>query len=401
MSVALLKQNGRVIVFLMRTLATLALLFPLSTFLAAQQCPSACSCGTYGTAQGASGPAQYVVCMPPAGSYNGGMILFAHGYIAQGSPEPATWLSQLALPDGTALPALLNSQGFGFAASSFSTDGLAILQGIQDTKALINVIGAPPLNIPVQKYFVTGASEGGLVATKSIEQDHGSYAGGLAVCGPIGSFQKQLNYFGDVRVLFDYFFPGVLTSAGGTAIDIPFALIQNWFTQYEPAVIKAVESNPLATLQLVSTAQIEIGLNPSNAAGAIAGALWYNVFATGNAQTVLGGNPYDNSNTVYKGSFDDAKLNRLVERYAATGRALNNIAAYETTGLLHEPLVTLHTLADPIVPFWQEPLYAGKVLSQGSASELVEIPALAYGHCNVTAAQAETALSLLLLKAGH
>jgi hypothetical protein len=79
--------------------------------------------------------------MPPAGSYNGGMILFAHGYIALGSPEPATWLSQLALPDGTALPALLNSQGFGFAASSFSTDGLAILEGIQDTKALINVMG--------------------------------------------------------------------------------------------------------------------------------------------------------------------------------------------------------------------------------------------------------------------
>jgi hypothetical protein len=337
--------------------------------------------------------------MPPASSYNGEMILFAHGYIALGSPEPATWLSQLALPDGTALPTLLNGQGFGFAASSFSTDGLAILPGIQDTKALINVIGT--LGIPVHKYFVTGASEGGLVAAKSIEEDAGSYAGGLAVCGPVGSFQKQLNYFGDVRVLFDYFFPGVLTSAGGTAIDIPPALIENWFTQYEPAVIEAVNSNPLATLQLVSTAQIEIGLNPSNAASAIADVLWYNVFATNNGQIVLGGNPYDNTHTVYKGSFDDVRLNRLVERYAATGTALSNIATfYETTGLLHDPLVTLHTLADPIVPFWQEPLYAAKVLSQDSISELVEIPAVAYGHCNVTAAQAETALSVLLLKAG-
>src|SRR5215471_5951136 len=147
----LLQHEGRVIVLLMRTLAAIALLFPLPVFLGAQQCPSTCSCGTYGTEQGASGPAQYVVCMPPAGSYNGEMILFAHGYIAQGSPEPATWLSQLALPDGTALPTLLNGKGFGFAASSFSTDGLAILPGIQDTKALINVIGA--LKIPVQNYF--------------------------------------------------------------------------------------------------------------------------------------------------------------------------------------------------------------------------------------------------------
>jgi hypothetical protein len=388
------------IVFLMRILTAVALLFSLSGFVAAQECPSTCSCGMYGTEQGASGPAQYVVCMPPANNYNGRMILFAHGYIAQGSPEPATWLSQLALPDGTALPTLLNGQGFGFAASSFSTDGLAILQGIQDTKALINVIGA--LDIPVQKYFVTGASEGGLVAAKSIEENPRSYAGGLAVCGPVGGFQKQLNYFGDVRVLFDYFFPGVLTSAGGTAIDIPPALINNWFTQYEPAVIEAVNSHPLATLQLVNTAQIEIGLTPSNAASAIADVLWYNVFATSNAQAVLGGNPYDNTNTVYRGSFDDARLNGHVERYAATGTALSNIAtSYETTGLLYDPLVTLHTLADPIVPFWQEPLYAAKVRSQGSISELVEIPALAYGHCNVNAAQAKTALSVLLLKAGQ
>jgi hypothetical protein len=372
----------------------------VSRVAAAQQCPGSCSCGAYGTAQGASGPAEYVVCMPPANSYNGDMILFAHGYIAQGSPEPETWLSQLELPDGTALPTLLNGNGFGFAASSFSTDGLAILTGIQDTKALINVIGG--LGIPVQKYFVTGASEGGLVAAKSIEEDPGSYAGGLAVCGPVGSFQKQLNYFGDVRVLFDYFFPGVLTSAGGTAIDIPPFLIENWFTVYEPAVIEAVNSNPLATLQLVSAAQIEIGLNPSNAASAIADVLWYNVFATSNAQAALGGNPYDNTKTVYKGSFDDAKLNRLVERYAATGTALNNIATlYETTGLLHDPLVTLHTLADPIVPFWQEPLYAAKVLSQHSIAELVEVPAFAYGHCNVNGAQAETALSVLLLKAAR
>lgn len=384
----------------MRILVAIALLFPLPAFLAAQQCPGSCSCGTYGTAQSASGPSQYVVCMPPTGSYNGDMILFAHGYIAQGSPEPATWLSQLVLPDGTALPALLNGKGFGFAASSFSTDGLAVLPGIQDTKALINVIRA--LNIPVQKYFVTGASEGGLVAAKSIEDDPGSYAGALAVCGPIGSFQKQLNYFGDVRVLFDYFFPGVLTSAGGSAIDIPPALIQNWSTEYEPAVIAALNSDPLATLQLVSTAQIEIGLTPSNAASAIAQLLWYNVFATGNAQSILGGNPYDNTSTVYRGSFDDARLNRLVERYTATGTALGNIASYyETKGLLQDPLVTLHTVADPTVPFWQEPLYAAKVQRQGSASVLVELPALAYGHCNVTAAQAETALAVLLLKAAR
>jgi len=331
----------------------------------------------------------------PSSCYQGDMILFAHGYVAPDS-LPDAWLGQLALPDGTSLPSLLNGLGFGFAASSFSKEGLAILEGIQDTKALINVIAGA--GIPVHKYFVTGASEGGLVATKALEESPVSYSGGLSVCGPIGSFQKQINYFDDVRVLFDYFFPGVLP---GTATNIPATLIAGWATTYEPAVVKALTSNPLATLQLISTAKIEIGLNPGNAANAITGALWYNVFATNDAFLTLGGNPYGNTRTVYTGSFNDVRLNSLVERDSASPGALSNMANYETTGLLSDPLVTLHTLADPIVPFWQEPLYAAKVRAQGRLSKLTEIPALAYGHCNVTAAQAEAALLVLLVDAGR
>jgi hypothetical protein len=373
---------------------TYAILVPLFLpALLAAQCSSVCSGGPYGPAQGASGGAEYAVCMPqPSSCYNGTMILFAHGYLAPGTLS--TWESQLFLPDGTSLPTLLNGLGFGFAASSFSKDGLAILEGIQDTKALINVVSAA--GIPVQKYFVTGASEGGLVATKSVEESPTSYAGGLSVCGPIGSFQKQINYFDDVRVLFDYFFPGILP---GSAINTA-ALIPGW-PAYEAAVVKAVNSNPLATLQLISTAQIEIGLDPGNAANAITSALWYNVIATPNAITTLGGNPYDNTKTVYRGSFNDARLNAMVERDTASPAALTAMAQYETTGRLSDPLVTLHTLADPVVPFWQEPLYASKVQAQGHLSKLAEIPALAYGHCNVTAAQAEAALALLLVSASR
>lgn len=377
--------------------AVLLLLMPV--YLGAQCTSAVASQGSYGIPQGASGPAQYVVFMPqPASCYNGAMILFAHGYVPVGAPA-GTWQSQLLLPDGTNLPALLNSQGFGFAASSFSKDGLAVLQGIQDTKALTKVIQG--LSIPVAKYFVTGASEGGLVATKSVEND-ATYSGGIAVCGPIGSFRKQVNYFGDVRVLFDYFFPGVLATGapGESAINIPPALMINWTTVYEPAVRKAVNSNFLATLQLLLTANIPIGLNFNNAADAIVDALWYNVFATSDAQATLGGNPFDNIGTVYRGSFRDAHLNAVVARFAAAPAALSNIQNYETTGLLHDPLVTLHTVADPVVPFWHEELYAAKVRSTGSSSELAQIPALRFGHCNVTGTEAKAALLILLLKAG-
>ncbi len=378
--------------------ASLLLLMPVC--LVAQCTSAVASQGVYGTPQGASGPAQYVVFMPqPASCYNGVMILFAHGYIPVGAPSDA-WQSQLALPDGTSLPALLNSQGFGFAASSFSKDGLAVLQGIQDTKALTNVIHA--LSIPVAKYFVTGASEGGLVATKSVENDS-TYSGGVAVCGPIGSFRKQLNYFGNVRVLFDYFFPGVLTTGtpGESAINIPPALMIDWTAVYEPAVRKAVKSNFLATLQLVLAAKIPIGLNFNNAADAIVDALWYNVFATTDAQATLGGNPFDNIGTVYHGAFRDKHLNATVARFAASPAAVTSIQAYETSGLLHDPLVTLHTLADPVVPYWHEPLYDAKVDGTGSSAELAQIPVARFGHCNVNGTEAKAALLLMLQKASQ
>jgi hypothetical protein len=360
---------------------------------------SAAACTSGAPVLGVNGTAPYVVVMPqPASCYNGDIILFAHGYVAPGSPA-GTWLSQLALPDGTSLPALLNSLGFGFAASGFSKDGLAITQGIQDTKALTTVIAG--LGIPVHKYFVTGASEGGAVAALSLENDP-TYSGGVAVCGPIGSFQKQLNYIGDVRVLFDYFFPGVLTTGtpGESAINIPPALVAGWTGVYVPAVLHALAANPLATLQLISAAQIPVGLDLRNAPDAIVGALWYNVFGTNDAKATLGGNPYDNIGRTYHGSFNDARLNAMVARFAEDPAAVTHLGAYETTGRLHNPLITLHTTADPIIPFWQETLYAGKVASQGASRQLLQIPVLRYGHCNVNATEASAALLLMVLRAG-
>ncbi len=352
------------------------------------------SCSSAETDSGTIGTAPYVIYMPqPASCFNGDVVVFAHGYVPVGAPA-GTWLQQLMLPNGTNIPALLNGLGFGFAASGFSADGLAIVQGSADTAALTSYVAG---KMAVKKFFITGASEGGLIATKLAEQNP-LYSGGIAVCGPLGDFQKQVNYFGDVRVLFDYFFPGVLTVPGYSAVNIAPVLIANW-PSYEQAIANALKANPIATLELINTAGIEIGLNPANAGDAITGALWYNVFATTNAQAVLGGQPYDNSTRVYSGSLNDKRLNANVTRFSESSNIPGELMQYyDTTGVLKIPLVTLHTLADPIVPYWQEPLYATKVQAEHSSSELSEIPALAYGHCNVSSGDAEAAVALLLLK---
>lgn len=329
----------------------------------------------------AANGARYIVCMPdnPA-QWNGGLVLFAHGYIPEGAP-PDAWEAHLTLPGGPSLPDLVTQYGFGFAASSFSEDGLAVLEGVEDTMALIGIFKDTFHKQP-NRVFVTGISQGGLVAAKALEQHADELNGGLAACGPIGDFRKQIDYFGDARVLFDYFFPGVLGQPWTqTNITIPPELMQNWDSTYVPAMAAALQAKPLKTAQLLSTADIPIGLNPANAGEAIISALWYNVFATNEALARLGGNPFDNSRRRYSGSLNDLLLNLRVARFTADAAALNALTDYQTTGKLKRPLVTLHTTWDPVVPAWQESLYAQKVAAAGKSALLVRYPVPRFGHC--------------------
>ena len=151
----------------------------------------------------------------------------------------------------------------------------------------------PGLQIPFSKVLLTGASEGGLITAKSVEADS-SYVGGLAVCGPIGSFQQQINYLGDARVfsttssLESWVMDGPRTSLRFPPSD---ARLDDEICAGDP---ERSDKNPLATLQFLSMSKIPIGLNLANAADAIVSALFYNVFATNDAIATLGGNPYGN-----------------------------------------------------------------------------------------------------------
>ncbi len=178
-----------------------------------------------------------MICVPTS-NWNGDLIVFAHGYVDPRLPVDIPY-SQLVLSDGTTIPGLVNSLNFAFATTSYRKNGLAVLEGIQDILGLIhyfqNNYGA------TNKVFVVGASEGGLVTTLLTEQYSSSINGGLALCGPIGDFVKQVDYWTDFRIIFDYFFPGQLAP---TAINIPAALPNQWST-YTTATIGPIRMSRL------------------------------------------------------------------------------------------------------------------------------------------------------------
>src|SRR5436190_5377460 len=73
------------------------------------------------------------ICVPDPG-WNGDLVVFAHGYVAE-TGEPLAF-HHLQLPDGTSGPDLVQSLGFAFATTSYRQNGLAILEGVQDIAEL-------------------------------------------------------------------------------------------------------------------------------------------------------------------------------------------------------------------------------------------------------------------------
>ena len=324
------------------------------------------------------------ICVPVVG-WNGQLVVFAHGYIAAGQPKDFYHLTF----GGVSLPLLVQSQGFAFATTTYRQNGLAILEGADDIRALVAAFtaqrGAP------QRTFIAGASEGGLVAALLLEQSPDLFSSGLAACGPVGSFRGQVNYVGDFRVLFDYFFPNVIP---GTVVDVPQDVMINWYTQYLPAVLMALQANPARALELMRTSGAAYDpANPVTIGQTVANVLWYNVFGGADAEDKLGGNPYGNRLRLYFGSSNDLRLNLRVQRFTASPTAVANMTKYETTGRLTRPLITLHTKGDEVVPFWHEPLYLAKVLLTGH-SGLLPLPVDRYGHCNFNTNELLTAFAL-------
>jgi pimeloyl-ACP methyl ester carboxylesterase len=312
-----------------------------------------------------------LICVPSAG-WNGELVVFAHGYVAFNQPLN---FYQLTLADGNFLPTLVQSLGYAFATTSYRQNGLAILEGADDIRELLAAFGSPV------RTHIAGVSEGGLVATLLAERSPGLFASALAACGPIGSFRGQIDSFGDFRVLFDYFFPGIIP---GSAIDIPPAVIANWQTVYVPRIAVALASNPGRALELMRVSRAAFDpANPATVANTTLNMLWYNIVGTNDAVGKLGGNPFGNRLRWYFGSSNDLRLNLSVKRFTASPVARAAVRNYETSGDLSIPLVTLHTTADEVVPYWHELLYLPKVDLSGRG-RIFPLPVFRYGHCNFT-----------------
>jgi hypothetical protein len=197
-------------------------------------------------------------------------------------------------------------------------------------------------------------------------------------------------------------YPGVLP---GDAVNVPEGYVPTP-AQVQALVVPAILANPLGLFAIASTAQTPLAYVPGNVTvagpsltsliGSLVTQLWYQLIGTPDVlDRTHDHSPFDNSNTTYTLGTPVvpalapllsnliAGANAGVERFTSPPDAQNFLAKYYVpTGDLQIPVITVHNLFDPLVPYFHEPAFQQIVQSAGASDMLLQRAVADYGHCS-------------------
>ena len=347
----------------------------LSAVVAAQS-PS------FTTITGEIGPGSlYEIAMPTV-PWNGELVVYAHGIVPPSAPIALT-----DEPKFLELRETLTSQGFALVYSSYSVNGWGGMKdGVARTHQLRGIFASRVVQ-PTRVYLV-GESMGGLIAVMLVESFPGQYDGALSLCGVLAGGVETVRYLSDARVVFDYFFPGVVP---GTLFDVPpgvnFDPGGPTYVAVRAALVAGLSSDGQPTLQFAKAAKLP-AVGPLETITGGMNIVGMTLTQAANLLDLTNGHmPYDNSLTWYSGSKDDAALNDPasgVARYVSDPSGINYLEHYyRPTGDLRVPVLTLYTARDPISPKFHEQAYRGAVVNAGAEDYLLQREVEAFGHCGL------------------
>jgi len=309
------------------------------------------------------------------GNWNGDLVLYAHGFRGTGLELTVS---------NPRIREYLVTNGYAWAASSYSKNAYDVKQGVKDTHALGQFfhgkVGKP------RRTWITGHSMGGHITGVAIEQYPRAYAGALPMCGVMGDNE-----------LFDYFLDFNLVAQALAGVDAQFPFPADYLTDVVPDLQMALGSpypvalNQFGLMLAGVTQNISGGPRPGFPISfAVWGNFLFTVGVTGGDIGVAPGNVQDNWETVYQIDSDPAlspeeiALNAAVLRVAMDpqGRHPDGLANIPPiTGKLPIPVLSLHTIGDLFVPFSMEQIYARRAAMQGAADRLVVRAIRDHGHC--------------------
>jgi pimeloyl-ACP methyl ester carboxylesterase len=229
---------------------------------------------------------------------------------------------------------------------------------------------------------MTGVSMGGGITLALMENYSEHYNGALAQCPLSSRPYVQTRKEFEALVLFDALFPGVLPHLTWI-LDIESDYSAPGFAEMGnriEAAEKALAGDSLRAGDLARYLQVKITDLP-----------FLLFFGEGVLRDIVlraGGNPYDNTNTVYSGFSDDWELNLIVKRFEATADPETFFGKYDRTGNIGKPVVLMHTVYDELIPPpYGEVNFENMVHLQGKDHLLTVKLCGGQGHCAFTPEQ--------------
>ncbi len=365
--------------------------------------------------------ATYVIDVPPL--WNGTLLLYSHGYVVPGSPNPATDVGD-PLTGGYMLAA-----GYALAGSSYATTGWAVQQAIPDQIATLDAfesaIGTPTTTI------AWGHSLGGMITAGLVQEYPGRFNAALPMCGVLSGGVGTWNGSLDVAFAFN-------TLVAGGALQVVDITNPNQNLTNAEEILAGAAATPQGQARVALAAALgdlpgwfdptspEPARNdyPSQIANQF---LWLSevdfpfIFALrAELEARAGGNVSWNTGVNYeehlKHSVDYAEVRAL---YAAAGLSLEadlatlknaqriqadaGALAYLSQNIIYNgqlpfPVLTLHTVGDGLVPVENESAYLRVVDQAHDSSMLRQTFVHRAGHCAFTPAETITALETLDLR---
>jgi len=371
--------------------------------------------------------ATYLIEVPS--NWNGILLLYSHGYVTPGSPNPARDAG-----DPVTAAALLG-QGFALAGSSYATTGWAIHEALPDQIAVINVfkqmVGQPKATV------AWGHSLGGIITAGLIQRFPFEFQAAMPLCGVLAGGVGTWNQGLDAEVAFKTL---IAPNSPLQLVNITNPLANLALSE---AILAAAQATPQgrARLALASSFGNTPGwftpLSPEPAENDFADQetnqfLWSSevdfpfIFALrAELEFRAGGNVSFNTGVDYHKKFNESRdRDEVIALYQTAGLSLDaDLDALNATqrieanpqalhyleqniifdGIIHVPVLSMHTTGDGLVVVENEQAYKHIVDELGNDRFLRQTFIHRAGHCAFTPGETLTLFGALFhrLETGH
>lgn len=319
-----------------------------------------------------SAGAPYLIVMPA--KWNEVLVVHAHGGPALGEPKTGR------ADEDAKRWAIIPKAGYAYAASVFRQGGVAVRSAGEDTER-VRQIFVQHVAKP-RRTILHGQSWGANVAAKLAEKlsAPGSapiYDGVLLTSGVLGGGHASYAFRLDLRVIYQYLcnnhpkpdekqYPlwmGVPEDSKLTRQELAARVTE---CLGKPGARTPEQARKVKTI-------VDVLKIPETSIGAhLNWATWH--FQDIATHRTGGKNPFGNAGVVYRGSDDDAALNKGVLRYAADPEAVRMLAEdTDPTGRIGVPVLTVHGIGDPTAFVELESSFRRAMEQAGTSQHLLQV----------------------------